>query len=237
MLDDKRFAGIPEVLEYIDNEGAVEEAQVILDSIKQARKEVDTNPTEAQKEAGNYKKGHIKIDGFDITIENPKGGVRSGTDKNVKKWSITMNNDYGYIRGTEAVDGDHIDVFLSSFPTQGSVFVVDQSNEDGSFDESKVMYGFSSLEEARAAYLSNYEKGWESRIMAITEVSKEEFKKWVDSSHRKTKAFSEYKSVKVEEQKPYTIEPAQYTTKKGKVLDMHLVKFHMELRKGVAKNA
>lgn len=208
----------------IEDSRAVEEAQEVLDSIKQARKEVDTNPTEAQKEAGNYKKGHIKIDGFDITIENPKGGVRSGTDKNGKKWSITMNNDYGYIRGTEAVDGDHIDVFLSSFPTQGSVFVVDQSNEDGSFDESKVMYGFSSLEEARAAYLSNYEKGWESRIMAITEVSKEEFKKWVDSSHRKTKAFSEYKSVKVEEQKPYTIEPAQYTTKKGKVLDMFLVK-------------
>ena len=208
----------------VEGSRAVEEAQEVLDNIKKARKEVDTNPTEAQKEAGNYKKGHIKIDGFDITIENPKGGVRSGTDKNGKKWSITMNNDYGYIRGTEAVDGDHIDVFLSSFPTQGSVFVVDQSNEDGSFDESKVMYGFSSLEEARAAYLSNYEKGWESRIMAITEVSKEEFKKWVDSSHRKTKAFSEYKSVKVEEQKPYTIEPAQYTTKKGKVLDMFLVK-------------
>ena len=208
----------------IEGSRAVEEAQEVLDNIKQARKEVDTNPTEAQKEAGNYKKGHIKIDGFDITIENPKGGVRSGTDKNGKKWSITMNNDYGYIRGTEAVDGDHIDVFLSSFPTQGSVFVVDQSNEDGSFDESKVMYGFSSLEEARAAYLSNYEKGWESRIMAITEVSKEEFKKWIDSSHRKTKAFSEYKSVKFEEQKPYTIEPAQYTTKKGKVLDMFLVK-------------
>lgn len=221
----------------VEGSGAVEEAQEVLDNIKKARKEVDTNPTEAQKEAGNYKKGHIKIDGFDITIENPKGGVRSGTDKNGKKWSITMNNDYGYIRGTEAVDGDHIDVFLSSFPTQGSVFVVDQSNEDGSFDESKVMYGFSSLEEARAAYLSNYEKGWESRIMAITEVSKEEFKKWVDSSHRKTKAFSEYKSVKVEEQKPYTIEPAQYTTKKGKVLDMHLVKFNVDLRKGVAKNA
>ena len=180
----------------VEGSGAVEEAQEVLDSIKQARKEVDTNPTEAQKEAGNYKKGHIKIDGFDITIENPKGGVRSGTDKNGKKWSITMNNDYGYIRGTEAVDGDHIDVFLSSFPTQGSVFVVDQSNEDGSFDESKVMYGFSSLEEARAAYLSNYEKGWESRIMAITEVSKEEFKKWVDSSHRKIKAFSEYKNIK-----------------------------------------
>ena len=178
----------------------------LTSQIEKARTEVNGNPTEAQKEAGNYKKGHVKIDGYDITIENPKGGVRSGTDKNGKKWSITMNNDYGYIRGTEAVDGDHIDVFLSDNPTEGNVFVVDQSNEDGSFDESKVMYGFDSLEEARAAYLSNYEKGWESRIMAITEVSKDEFKKWIDSSHRKTKAFSEYKSVKAEAGQGYSIE-------------------------------
>ena len=218
----------------VGKNGAVQEGaseSEVISQIEQAREEVEQNPSKAQKEAGNYKKGHIKIDGFDITIENPKGGVRSGTDKNGKEWSITMNNDYGYIRGTEAVDGDHIDVFLSDNPTEGSVFVVDQSNEDGSFDESKVMYGFNSLEEARAAYLSNYEKGWESRIMAITGVSKEEFKKWIDSSHRKTKPFVEYKSVKTTEgqseevsDKPYTIEPAQYTTKKGKVLDMFLVK-------------
>ena len=168
----------------------------VLEQIKQARTEVEKNPTEAQKEAGNYKKGHITLDGYDITLENPKGGIRSGTDRNGKKWSITMNNDYGYIRGTEAVDGDHIDIFLSENPTEGHVFVVDQRNEDGSFDESKVMYGFNSLEEARQAYLSNYEKGWESRIMAITEVSKDEFKRWIDSSHRKTKPFSEYKHVK-----------------------------------------
>lgn len=231
----------------VGKNGAVQEGaseSEVISQIEQAREEVEQNPSKAQKEAGNYKKGHIKIDGFDITIENPKGGVRSGTDKNGKEWSITMNNDYGYIRGTEAVDGDHIDVFLSDNPTEGSVFVVDQSNEDGSFDESKVMYGFNSLEEARAAYLSNYEKGWESRIMAITGVSKEEFKKWIDSSHRKTKPFVEYKSIKTTEgqseevsDKPYTIEPPQYTTKKGKVLDMHLVKFNVELRNGVAKNA
>lgn len=168
----------------------------IASQIESARAAVAANPTEAQKEAGNYKKGHVRIDGYEITIENPKGGIRSGTDRSGKKWSITMNNDYGYIRNTEAVDGDHIDVFLSDAPDSGRVFVVDQTNEDGSFDESKVMYGFNSLEEARAAYLSNYEKGWESRIMAITEVSKEEFRKWIGSSHRKTKAFSEYKSVK-----------------------------------------
>lgn len=167
----------------------------VLNQIKQARREVEKNPSEAQKEAGNYKKGHITLDGFEITLENPKGGTRSGVDKNGKKWNITMNNDYGYIRGTEAVDGDHIDVFLSDNPTEGRVFVVDQLNKEGFFDESKVMYGFDTLNEARDAYLSNYEKGWEKRIMAITEVSKEEFKKWIDSSHRKTKAFCEYKSI------------------------------------------
>lgn len=176
-------------------------------AIEQARAEVNTNPTEAQKEAGNYKMGHVKIDGYDITIENPKGSVRSGKDANGKEWRTTMNNDYGYIRGTKAVDGDHIDVFLSDNPEEGRVFVVDQTKQDGSFDESKVMYGFHSLEEAREAYLSNYDAGWESRIMAITEVSKEEFKKWIDSSTRKTKAFSEYKNVKAEPKKETELKP------------------------------
>ena len=160
-----------------------------------ARKEVAQSPTEAQKEAGNYKKGHIKLDGYDITIENPKGSTRSGVDEQGKEWSVTMNNDYGYLRGTEGVDGDHIDVFLSDNPTEGNVFVVDQVKPDGSFDEHKVMYGFATADEARAAYLANYSPGW-TGLGAITEVSKDEFKKWVESSRRKTKPFAEYKSVK-----------------------------------------
>ena len=107
---------------------------------------VDTNPTEGQKEAGNYQKGHINVDGYDITIENPKGSVRSGVDSQGNRWETTMRNTYGYIRRTEGVDGDHIDVFLSDNPTSGSVFVVDQINPAGeaagTFDEHKVMYGF-----------------------------------------------------------------------------------------------
>lgn len=156
---------------------------------------VDTNPTEGQKEAGNYQKGHINVDGYDITIENPKGSVRSGVDSKGNRWETTMHNTYGYIRGTEGVDGDHIDVFLSDNPTSGSVFVVDQVNPDtGAFDEHKVMYGFASKEEAREAYLANYDEGWQG-LGAITEVSREEFKKWVESSHRKTKPFHNYKRV------------------------------------------
>lgn len=158
---------------------------------------VETNPTEAQKEAGNYKKGHIKVDGMNITIEQPKGSIRRGKDASGKEWESEMHNTYGYIRGTEGVDGDHIDIFLSDNPNEGNVFVVDQVNKDGSFDEHKVMYGFADKESARQAYLSNYEDGWQG-LGNITEVSKEEFKKWIDSSKRKTKPFAEYSSVKTE---------------------------------------
>lgn len=159
---------------------------------------VDTTPSEAQKEAGNYKKGHIKINGFDVTIEQPAGSVRSGKDANGKEWSVTMNNTYGYIRGTKGVDGDHIDVFLGPDMNSDMVYVVDQVNTDGSFDEHKVMMGFSSLEDARSAYLSNYEEGWQG-LGNIIGVALDEFKKWIDSSIRKTKPFSEYKGIKREE--------------------------------------
>ena len=165
-------------------------------SIAEEAAKVNPEPTDAQKEAGNYQKGHIQIDGYDITIETAKGTVRRGTDADGKPWESEMHQNYGYIRRTEGTDGDHIDVFLSDTPEQGNVFVVDQVDpKTGAFDEHKVMYGFNSLEEAKAAYLSNYEEGWRG-LGNITEVSREEFKKWVDSSHRKTKPFADYKSVK-----------------------------------------
>lgn len=154
-------------------------------------------PTAAQKEAGNYKKEHRRIDGYRISIENAKGSVRRGTDASGDSWEVTMQNDYGYIRGTEGVDGDHIDVFLSDTPEVGDVFVVDQVKPDGTFDEHKVMYGFGSEAEARQAYLSNYSPGWKG-LGAITRVSKEEFKKWVNSSKRKTKPFADYHTIKKE---------------------------------------
>ena len=185
--------------ELQENENLLDYAERVAKTkeIDDARKEVAPSPTDAQKEAGNYKKGHITLDGYDITIENPKGSTRSGVDANGQPWSVTMNNDYGYIRGTQGVDGDHIDVFLSDDPTTGKVYVVDQVKEDGSFDEHKVMYGFKSALAAKRAYLANYSPGWKG-LGTINEVSKEEFKKWVNSSHRKTKPFAKYKSVKAE---------------------------------------
>lgn len=173
------------------------DAQQTLNKIVEEREKVNQAPTEAQKEVGNYRKGHVKVDGYNIYIENPKGSERNGVDANSQPWSVTMNNDYGYVRGTKGVDGDHIDMFLSDFPDQGNVFVVDQVKDDGSFDEHKVMYGFSSADEAKEAYLANYSPGWKG-LGNITEVSKDEFKKWIDSSVRKTKPFAEYKNVKAE---------------------------------------
>lgn len=178
----------------VDYNDSLTDPNKIKIDIEKAREEVNQNPSEAQKEAGNYKKGHLKLDGYDVTIENPKGSVRSGKDANGNEWSVTMNNDYGYIRGTEGVDGDHIDVFLSDNPELGDVFVIDQVNPDGSFDEHKVMYGFKSALAAKRAYLANYSEGW-TGLGNITRVSKEEFKKWIDSSNRKTKPFADYKSV------------------------------------------
>lgn len=183
-----------------ENENPLDYAERIVEAKRLHDEElkVDTNPSEAQKEAGNYKKGHVKINGFDVSIEQPAGSVRSGKDANGKEWSVTMNNTYGYIRGTESVDGDHIDVFLGPDMNSDMVYVVDQVNTDGSFDEHKVMMGFSSLEDARSAYLSNYEEGWQG-LGNITGVALDEFKKWIDSSIRKTKPFSEYKGIKREE--------------------------------------
>ena len=328
LLERPYFAQYPTEQELSKGKGTINSptANDLGKKITEAEAEVNTNPTEAQKEAGNYKKGHVQIGTFNVTIEQPKGSVRSGIDVDGKKWETEMQNTYGYIRGTEGVDGDHIDVFLSD-DIDGwdghKVFVVDQRNADGSFDEHKVMLGFNDINDAEAAYMSNYEEGWQG-LGAITGVSIEEFEKWIASSHRKTKAFAEYKSVKATEgqnasadkdlrrkladfnvgdvvrdyynQKlyrikkhstngvstiaeldaegnevgtttmnahnnsryslaeapvkaetptisqdseqvsdqdnaPYTIAPAQYTTKKGKVLDMHLVKFAGTLTK------
>ena len=179
----------------------------LSEQISTASAEVNTNPTEAQKEAGNFKKGHVQVGTFDITIEQPQGSIRRGKDANGKKWESKMHNTYGYFRGTEGVDGDHIDVFLSN-DIDGwngrKVFVVDQYNPDGTFDEHKVMLGFNDIDEAKSDYLANYEKGWENgRRIDVTPVSLEDFEKWIGSSHRKTKAFAEYAGVKKEtEEKP-----------------------------------
>ena len=241
-VDGKQFGDLQEVVRHLD--GA---EQPLSAKIKTASADVNTEPTEAQKEAGNYKKGHVQVGTFDITIEQPEGSVRKGTDANGKQWESKMHNTYGYFRGTEGVDGDHIDVFLSN-DIDGwngrKVYVVDQYNPDGTFDEHKVMLGFNDMDEAKSDYLANYEKGWEDgRRIDVSATNLEDFEKWIDSSHRKTKPFAEYAGVKKEtvasspaktetnqtESKGYSIAPSTYTNKKGKTSDVSLLTFDHDL--------
>lgn len=167
--------------------------------LKSAIEETETNPSDAQKESGNYKKGHIKFGGYDYTIENPKGSTRSGKDADGKEWKVIMHDTYGYIRGKFGKDGDHLDMFINDKADldnwNGDVFVVDQVNPDGSFDEHKVMYGYDSMDDAEKAYLANYSKGWKG-LGNITGASKTEFDKWLDTSNRKLKPFADYAKVK-----------------------------------------
>lgn len=255
---EKQVSGQESSLQPSDNKGE----QTVQTAVEAASAQVNTTPTPAQAEAGNYKKGHVTIGEFDITIENPAGSVRKGVDADGKEWSNTMANTYGYIKGTEGVDGDHIDVFLHSDMDQWNgrkVFVVDQTNRDGSFDEHKVMLGFNDKDEAMTAYLANYDKTWADTHpgLRISETNIEDFNKWVQSSHRKTKPFADYTTVsKVVDDAPVKTEPQQsepseapaqpaatiegegykieskpYTNKQGKTLDTYLVTFYRDFSK------
>nr|WP_322146759.1 LPD38 domain-containing protein [Aeromonas caviae] len=147
--------------------------------IEAARAEVAPEPTEAQKEAGNYKKGHLTLLGLDIALENPKGSTRSGTDQDGRPWQSTMPHDYGYIKRTQGADGDHVDVFIGDKPESEMVYVVDQVDpKTGKFDEHKVMMGFADEQAARAGYLGNYEEGWQG-LGAIKAMPVDAFKRWV----------------------------------------------------------
>lgn len=202
--DGETFEDVP--LDTIEEHFKVMFRNSLQSSIEAAEAETNTNPTDGQKEAGNYKKGHVKVAGFNISIEQPRGSVRSGTDANGKKWSVTMNNTYGYMTDNVGVDGDHLDVFLSNDIDswdQQNVYVVDQYNLDGTFDEHKVMLGFNDRDDATDAYFSNYDSSWRTskRKIITSTVPMDIFKKWIESSNRKTKPIAEYSLVKEHLQK------------------------------------
>ena len=168
----------------------------------------NTNPTEKQKETGIYAKARVNLQHHNITIETLKGTERSGIDEGGQKWSVTMQNHYGELDGTIGYDGDPIDVFIGNNPKEGGIYVIDQitpanpsaslvpleigqsGQETSKFDESKVMLGFDSAEEAKAAYMSNYSEGWDG-FSAITPAG-EKFKHWLYDGKKQRKPFSEY---------------------------------------------
>lgn len=159
-----------------------EQCAAVFDSIADAVQDVETNPTEAQKQSGNYRKGHAVVHGIPVTIENPKGSTRSGTSPVGRKWSNTMNAHYGYFKGTEGADGDHVDAYFGDDAESASpgIFVVNQVDpETGDFDEHKVMFGYPDAETAKKAYLGNFEKGWNG-FGSIKQMSLDGFKEWLE---------------------------------------------------------
>ena len=159
------------------------------DTLETAAQEAATSPandrpepTQAQKEAGNYKLGHVKLGGFDISIENPQGSERKGVDPNGKPWSVTMKSHYGYFKGTVGKDKDHIDTFIrpgtETLADSDPVFVIDQVNPDTKrFDEHKIMLGFKTRQAAERAYKENYAKGWKG-LGTIVRTNVGELKDW-----------------------------------------------------------
>lgn len=159
---------------------AMPDAAAAPASVEAAAREAATSqandlpePTGAQKEAGNYKKGHVRLNGLDISIENPAGSRRR------PEWP-PLKNHYGYFKGSVGADKDHVDVFMTERASDPDlpVFVVDQVNRDGSFDEHKVVLGAADEAGARSTYLGNYEKGW-TGLGGITQMTQDEFKSWL----------------------------------------------------------
>jgi hypothetical protein len=161
--------------------------------IEQAANEAATSPTndtpaptDAQKEAGNYKKGHVRVQGLDLAIENPKGSTRSGTGKDGKPWSVTLPGHYGYIKGTIGKDKDHIDVTLGPDPenTRLPIVVMNQVDPDsGKFDEHKVFIGYEDAVAAQEAYRASFEGKFGQKMLnnlhSLTQFTPSVFKDWL----------------------------------------------------------
>lgn len=141
--------------------------------------------------SGNYKKGHVWIQGLNISIENKKGSLRGEKDKNGKKWEVKMPTAYGYIRGHIGADGDNIDVYLGRNPDSDKVWVIDQNKvnpkgKNQGFDEHKVMLGYDDLKTALSDYLQSHFDGLgHDRCRRVTELSMKEFKSWLNNGDLK----------------------------------------------------
>lgn len=141
-------------------------------------------PTIDQIKSGNYKKGHVNIHGLNMSIENPKGSIRSGVDSNGKKWSIKMNNHYGYINNTVGRDKDHLDIFIGPDNKSEKIYVVNQRNNDNKFDEHKILMGWNNFPDAVKGYLSNYEDGWDM-ISSVHQTDIKGLKNWIKNGNTK----------------------------------------------------
>ena len=200
----------------------LKETTVTSDMVDERASETNLNPTDGQKEAGNYKMGHISIKGMKISIENPKGSIRRGRDDNGDEWEREMKNHYGYFTNTtgNGKDGDAVDVFIGPHPDNfDKVYVVDQK-VNGEFDESKVLIGFYTKQEAIDAYKSNYDPDWQG-LWKITGVRLKTFKRWLYRDHKQRKPFFDYVTIKKHKIEENTMGEEEYNEIKpiGRLFD------------------
>lgn len=177
------FAGksMPETGTAVPDPGIPENAPA-LSGIDQAAHEAATSlhndrpqPTAAQAAAGNYKKGHVKLHGLDITVENPAGSVRVDVNG---EWANVAPHHYGYIKRTTGKDGDQVDVTVGRAESDRA-FVIDQVDpKTGKLDEHKVMLNFASKAEAEQAYRAAYPADWQG-FGKIREMDVPALKRWL----------------------------------------------------------
>lgn len=160
--------------------------QIMESKVRGQSIEVNVRPSDAQKESGNYQKGHVQVDGLNIAIENPKGSIREWANQDTgERGAKKMPFDYGYIKSTEGADGDAVDVYVGPNEKAKKVFVVNQLKKDGSFDEHKAMMGFNNIEQAKAGYMRNFQHGWKG-MGDVVEMSTSEFHEWVKNGDHKS---------------------------------------------------
>lgn len=149
---------------------------------------VNTEPTAAQIDADNYAKGHVRLAGRDVSIENPAGSVRKSKPGVEPPWEAEVPYHYGDFKGTKGADGDPIDVAIAHGDDFGDKhFIIDQKDADtGKFDEHKVFAHFKDEDTARKAYEAGFTDGkGPDRLQAITEVTEPQLKKWLDIGNKK----------------------------------------------------
>jgi len=142
---------------------------------------INHNPTEAQKHAGNYAKDHVRIHGHDITIENAKGKRRHGVGQDGKPWSAVLGAHYGYFKKSEARDGDHVDCYLGPHIKSPHVFAIDQvDHRTGKYDEAKICLGFANEKQALRAYEAGFSDGkGRDRIGKVHAMTVPQFRAWL----------------------------------------------------------
>lgn len=141
--------------------------------------------------------GRDKIQGMNISIENRKGSVRKGKDKDGNVWKTKMKIPYGYIRNTEASDNQHVDCFIGPDKSSRLVYVVHIVNpKTKKYDEDKVFLGFNDPDKVHDMFYEHYDDG-DKYFHSMDEMTIGQFKE---------KAFSKkYKGKMIKSREEVTI--------------------------------